>query len=603
VPSKLRSLFRRSIAPLFLAIALLGCGGAYAEAIARGNQFADAAQWDEAAAAYEEAMRIDPEDPEAKIKLKEVRRKQSAERLQRAKALEARGELAQALAMVQQAAKFDDSNVEAQKALTRITEAVLDKAQKLYKKEKLRDAFELTSLVLKGAKNHPRARELDDRVRSALAEKSFERAKAFMDKDKMGNAMVELAACLTYRADYPDAKLHFGQVKLKLEQQLRFTVVLDKFKGDGRSVAMTRVLNPDLLQQSIDERLLLSVVDKKPTGDDLPNGVVLHGAFADYQFNSSNDKAERSCDYVCGKTERHNPEIDRLRGQLGQAESELSRVQGDVSRKEQDLLKAEQKVTKEEQEAQGKQADVDKARQRVDDCRAKAPPEKSSPCNSEDSNLRSKQSYLDSARRDVDSARRDVARYRSDVQSIKSRTDNARRTIEQTNSKLKTTPTKIYVDKICPHRYQVTKHKVWANLTVKLSVDELGEDKSIISNQPFKYDTVAADESFAAQQGRCREIASGNPKELPSEKDLRKTLTTKIIKDLRKKVLASYDAYRRSFLTAARRHEAAGLTDQATEAYVRYVLTGPHQLEDKKKLGDFFNKTKGIGKLDSLWSL
>ena len=46
---------------------------------------------------------------------------------------------------------------------------------------------------------------------------------------------------------------------------------------------------------------------------------------------------------------------------------------------------------------------------------------------------------------------------------------------------------------------------------------------------------------------------------------------------------------------------AAGLTEEATESYVRYVLTGPHALDDKKKLSDFFNKTKGIGKLDALW--
>ena len=94
------------------------------------------------------------------------RRKQAAERLQRAVAMEKRGEVAQALVLVQEAAKFDPANVDAQKALTRITEAVLDKAHKLYKKEKLRQAFELTTLVLKGAKNHPRARELDDKVRS-----------------------------------------------------------------------------------------------------------------------------------------------------------------------------------------------------------------------------------------------------------------------------------------------------------------------------------------------------------------------------------------------------------------------------------------------------
>ncbi len=109
----------------------------------------------------------------------------------------------------------------AQRALTRVTDAVLDKASKLFDDDKLREAYELTTLALKGAKNHARARELDDKVRNALAEKSFKRAQVFMERDKFGNALVELAACLTYRPDYPDGKLQFGQVKLRLEEKLR----------------------------------------------------------------------------------------------------------------------------------------------------------------------------------------------------------------------------------------------------------------------------------------------------------------------------------------------------------------------------------------------
>ncbi|RLB56201.1 MAG: hypothetical protein DRI90_18850, partial [Deltaproteobacteria bacterium] len=331
------SVLIRFIAALVVALALLSCGGAYADAIARGDKFADAGQWDEAASAYEKAAKLDPNDPEARIKLKEVRRRQATERLERAAALEQRGELAKALALIQEAVRFDSESVDGQRALTRVTDAVLEKAEKLFENGKLRKAFELTTLVLEGSKSHPRARDLDDRVRSALAEKSYQRAQKFMEKDKLGNALVELAACMTYRPDYPDAKLHFGQVKLKLEQQLRFVVVLDRFSGQGKNAGITKGLNPDMLQQAIDERLLLSVVATRPKDDEGLHGVAVKGEFADYGFDHKKKSITRHCDYVCGKTYKPNPRIQQLRGELARLEQSLSGVDGDISRKEKDL--------------------------------------------------------------------------------------------------------------------------------------------------------------------------------------------------------------------------------------------------------------------------
>ncbi len=595
------SVIIRFLAVLLFAMALISCGGAYAEAISRGDKFAEAGQWDEAAAAYEKATKIDPEDPEARIKLKEVRTRQAAERLQRAAALEQRGELAKALALIQEAVRLDPEGTDGQRALTRVTEAVLDKANKLFEDGKLRKAFTLTTLVLKGSKNHPRARELDDRVRSALAERSYKRAKKLMDKDKLGNALVELAACMTYRPDFPDAKLHFGQVKLKLEQQLRFIVVLDRFTGKGQNAGVTKVLNADMLQQAIDERLLLSVVSDKPKDEDNLHGIAVQGEFVDYLYDHKRKKITRHCDYVCGKTYKPNPRIQQLRSELARLEQDLSREDGDISRKEQDLTRAQQDQSKEESESQKRQADVDDARNKLEKCRANAKPDDSFPCSSEESNLRSKQGWLDSARSRVESARSKADRLRSDISTARSRRDMARQSRDQKNSDLLNTPEQIAVDKYCPHSYGVEQHGVTATVTLKLTMAELMGDKSIVADQPFKYGSQTGDETFPAQSGRCAEVAQGDPLKLPTEIEMRKDLMTKVVKDLRSKVMASYDAYRRGFLAAARRDEAAGLTDQATEAYVRYVLTGPHALADKDKLAAFFSRTKGIGKLDALW--
>jgi tetratricopeptide (TPR) repeat protein len=588
---------------LLLALILVACGGAYTDAIARGDKFAEAGQYDEAAAAYEQAIKIDPQEAEARIKLKEVRRKQAAERLQRAAALEQRGELANALTLVQDAVRFDPDNPDAQKALTRITEKVLDKAEELFNGDKLRQAFDLTTLVLKGAKNHPRARELDDRVRTKLAERSFERARALMEKDKLGNALVELAACITYRPDYPDAKLHFGQVKQKLEEQLRFSVVLEPFAGAGPNAAITKALSPELLQQSFDERLLLRVVTTKPAPDaDLP-GVLVRGEFSEYAYDHSQKTQSRSCDYQCGETYKPNPRVQELRDELARADQDAGRHDEDIARKERDLVDAEKSLMREQEEEQRRQSEYEQARSKLDECRSRAQPGQSSPCSSEESTVRSKQSSLDSARSNVAREREKAGRLREDIANRKSQKETARATRERVNQDLLKTPEQITVPKYCPHNYNVEQHAVQAKVVLKLTMDQLVAQKAIIAGEPFRYDAAARDETFPAQAGRCAEIAGGNPLQLPDEKALRKELMTKIVRDLRTKVVASYDAYRRGFLSAARRHEAAGLTEEATEAYVRYVLTGPHQLKDKKKLAEFFQKTSGIGKLDALWSL
>ncbi len=56
-----------------LVLGIAACGGAYGEAVGRGDRFAEAGLWDKAALEYEAAIKLDPDDPEAVIKLKEIR--------------------------------------------------------------------------------------------------------------------------------------------------------------------------------------------------------------------------------------------------------------------------------------------------------------------------------------------------------------------------------------------------------------------------------------------------------------------------------------------------------------------------------------------------
>jgi tetratricopeptide (TPR) repeat protein len=591
----------RGLAVVLLASLALSCGGAYAAAIARGDNFASSGMWDEAAAAYEEAMRIDPNDPEAAIKLKEARHSQAADRLKRAEALEKRGELVSALGLVQEAAKFDPNNTDAQRALTRINDAALDRAEQLVADGKEKEAFELTSLVVKGSPHDPRARKLDDKVRGVLADKAHERAKAFLDGKKLGNALVELASCLVYRPDYPDAKLEFGQVKLKLEDELRYYVVLKNLDATGKNAPVGHAFKPELLAQAMDEKLLLRVVkDKAP---DNTQGVAVHGSFDGYDFKHDQDRNQRSCDYVCGTESKPNPQRAVVEQELASKERDLSQAEEEIGRLQKDVTRYEQDVARAQQEVDRKQQDMDKARADLDRCRASAQPGNSSACSSEESRVSSAQSSLDSARSSLSGPQNSLQNARSQIASAQDRRENSRRTRDEKTQQLRSTPEMITVDKFCPFTYPVDIHHQAAQVTLKLTLDRLGQDKPIVSDQPFHYDSAAQDETFPAHPGRCPQVAAGDPLQLPSEEQMRQDLVTKVVKDLRTKIVASYDAYRGGFLAEARRAEAAGLGEEATEAYVRYVLTGPNSLQQKEQIAAFFAKAKGLTKLDALWKL
>lgn len=584
-----------------LFLLLTACGGAFADAMQRGDDFAAAKLWDDAASAYQEALKLEPDNRDALIKLKQTKKEQATERLARAEALEQRGELVAALGLVQEAVDLDGKNPAAQHALTRMNRAALAKAQAFVEEGKLRRAFELTTAILQGSPNDIAAKQLDDEVRTALASDAFERGSKHAKNDRLGTALVEFAACLGYRPDYPDAKIAFGKVKLELEEQLRYHVVLERFGGKGKNGTLTGELSPDLVAQSIDERLLLKVVRTAPKGH--AAGVRLHGSFTGYDFQSAKRERRTSCDYVCGTTDKPNPEKRALEQELGRMESDVARLETDVTRNEEEVTRYQKEVDGKRGAVDKAQADADEARRRYDDCMRSVDPKKSSPCSSEKNQLNSRESSLSSARSRISSPQGSLDRARSSLETTRRRLQSERQRKEEVNRRFRAAPDRIEVKKYCPFEYTIRLHNVSAALTMKLSIDAIDGGNVVLADEPFDYKSTASDEAFDAVPGRCQEVAQGNPLDLPSEKQLQGLLMNKVVRDVRAKVLASYDAYRQRYLSNARRHETAGQNEEAIEAYVRYVLTGPHNLDKKDQIEAFLNKTNGFGKLEALWSL
>jgi hypothetical protein len=170
---------------------------------------------------------------------------------------------------------------------------------------------------------------------------------------------------------------------------------------------------------------------------------------------------------------------------------------------------------------------------------------------------------------------------------------------------MRNTPRTIEVERTCPHTYVVDIHTVRASVSVVLDAVNLSDNTKLLNNEAFEHKMVARDETFEAQRGRCPELTSGDPLLLPSEREVRRVLINKALAGVRGKVMSSYQQYRHGFLTSARRQESAGLTDEAVESYVRYLLTGPKSVDanDARQIAEFLERTRGFGKLDAFQKL
>ncbi len=596
---------------LLLTAALAACGGASGAALDRGDKYAEAGLWDKAAAEYEQALKLDPNNADAQIKLKKVRAKMSAERLVRGRSLIQRGEIEQGLAAIQVAARLDPESPEAQKALTDANAAALARAEELLAGPDPTRALEITTLVLEASPNDPRAREVDGRVRDALAERAYARAEEFAGAGKRGNALVEYAAAETYRPDYRDAKLRIGELKLALRKELTFFVVLEPFAADPRAPDLAATLSPDLLAQSFDERLPLRVQRDAPRGKDAAaaRGVRLSGRFDGYAFDPRKDTEPRTCQYVCRTEMRPNPEHDRAEQAVATAERNLARAEEDVARYQKDVDRYQHDVDEARKEVLKQEQEVDRARADYEKCRDRAQSDtsgsSSNPCSSEESRYRSEQSDLESARRRLESPQGYLTSARDQVTRASDSRNRSRQDKDRELEIMRTTPRNIEVPVSCDYNYNVSVHTLKAGVTVRISVENLQEKTKVLDNEPFQYAVQHQDKTFPAQPGRCAEVAQGKRLRLPSEKAVRQALVNKAIAGIREKVLGTYDRYRQRFLADARREEAAGLAEEAVEAYVRYVLTGIKSIDpkDQKQIAEFLSRTRGFGKLDQLGSL
>jgi tetratricopeptide (TPR) repeat protein len=597
----------RRLASSILFALTLACGGPFKDAMKRGDQYANAGMWDEANAEYQKAARIEPGNSEVAIKLRQVARKRSTERLARGQGLVARGEIEAGLAAIQEAVGLDPNSPEAQRALADTNARALAKAEELLATPEASRAFDLTQLVLKGSPNDPHARTLDGTVRDALAEQSYERAKRFTETGKQGNALIEYAACLMYRPAFRDAKAQVGAVKLALQTEITFYVVLDRFGAAGtgeRDIAGR--LHLELVAQAFDERLPLRIVTELPHGGG--HGVHVSGALSAYRFGPMTIASRNAeCDYIRGYDTVPNPEREQAEQRVSMAEQQLASAEREIDQNQHDVDRYQRDLDDKQKDLDRYQSDADRARADYDRCQSSASSSSSSSsssCSSERSRLDSAQSQLQSQRSSMQYVQSDLSRARESVQRANENRARVRRQAEDDRQQMRSLPVMIQVPHHERENYPIEMRAIDAAVTLKLHADGIEEKATLLDDEPFaQLVGPYRDEGWLARPATCP--AQGKALRLPGEDVMRGELVKRTIATLREKVQAMYDNYRTRFLADARRQEASGLPEDAVESYVRYLLTGLKNIDPKdgKQIEAFLKKVRGFGRIDLLGGL
>jgi len=595
----------RPLMALWLVLVLAACGGPFKDAVKRGDSYAKAGMWDKAVVEYQAALQIKPGDTDVQIKIKKVQQQQSGEQLARGKILVGRGEIEAGLAVIQQAVKLAPDNTEAQRALEDANQQALTKAEELLGTPDSRKSFELTQLVLAGAPNDPRARAMDEQVRDALAEQSYGRAESFREAGKKGNALIEYAACVTYRPGFRDAKAAIGDVKLALQNELMFYVLLDKFAASSAGEQdIAAKMKPELVAQAFDERIPLRVVGALPAKGN--RGVRVAGGLSAYRFGPAKvGSRNEQCEYIRGYDTVPNPRRADAERQLGYAEQRLASAERDVDREQKDVDRYQRDVDDAAKDLSREQTEADRARSDYDRCTSSSSSSSSSsPCSSEKSRYESQQRDVENRRSRVDSAQGYLRSARERMQSAAERRNSARRDVEDQSRRVREEPSTIQEPHHERENYSVEIRSIDATVTLKLSAETLADKTALLNDELFPQNIAPIrDEGWLARPATCPQ--QGKRLVLPNEAQLRGELIKMTIATLREKVQTMYESYRTKFLVDARRLEAGGAPEDAVESYVRYLLTGLKNIDPKdgKQIGEFLRKTRGFGKIELLGGL
>lgn len=567
-------LLRRLALAAFLGCALLvlGCQSAFRDAMKRGDDLASVGQWDRAAAAYEEATRLDPDDDDARAALGLARRQQSAIRVARGYQLLRSGNARDALAPFVEAVKLDPRSLIARQGLEQAKAKVLSDAQSALAEGRLKQAYELSRTYLLVDPSHGEARSIEATARQLIAQAALERGKALESTGAHSLALVDHGEALQYDPQLEEARTRVVSLRRVLRDQVTYYVALRNFDGDASADDLGLDVDAAVLGAGLDPALPLRVVDQLPKGKSQQyQGLRLGGVFRGYAYERTSSRSSRSCGYICGKDMVTNPAYATAEVDMRTSRAALTSAEGRLTTARSALLPAERARDAAAASLAQKQAQASRAAQDLTRCRAQ-PGGQPGACGAEEQRKtradEDERHAVDDARRAAtaaDGAKRELSDAESDVSLKRVDAQTKRHAFDRTSPRIE-------VDRHCTHSYAVDTVLATGEIECQLRGEGLYDTDARL-NQAVTGRITRQDETFAAQAGVCAEVASGDPLTVPSPAEVRKLVVASAVAATQREILSAFDRYREQYLTRARAAAVDRRDAEAADGYVRYLFS------------------------------
>jgi tetratricopeptide (TPR) repeat protein len=569
------SRFHRAALALVLALSIAGCTSAFRRAMDQGDAFAKAGRWDDAVTAYEEAVRLDPEDEDAKKKLAEARSGAAADRVKEGQALMAAGDPVGAMRPFHEAMGLDPKSAPAKQGYAEARAATLAKAEQALAAEDPKQAVRLARAVLELDPNDSDARGLEARGSEKAAAMALARADAHVAAGEATHALVDVGEALLYTPNDSAARSRRDSLRTALRKELTYHVLLGNFDGDASADDLGADVNAASLTRGFDPALPLRISDKAPAEAKDPKlrlqGMRLGGQFRSYRYDRQSTTSRRSCQYVCGTDMVPNPDYPRAESDMRSAQQAAASADSAAQSLSAQIPSLERARDTARSALQGRERVLSQAESALSSCRSAGGGPGS--CSAEErrrdaartdvdvarDDLRRAEDSLSSGRRDADNARSDAQRARSEADSARARFDG--------------TPPKVAVDRYCTHTYPVETVSVKGDVEVVLRGESLYGTETVLA-QSVSGHFDRSDESFRAERNVCPELAAGDPLVIPSAADVKRFVVASAIVATQAEILRSFERYRALHAERAKQAEVDAKPAVAADEWARWVLVG-----------------------------
>lgn len=550
----------------------MGCSSLYSRSLDRGDQMAALGRWDEAALLYERAVRVEPEEAEARAKLHAAHQHQAHDRVVQGRALLTAGRPREALKPLVTAARIDPESTEAKTALEEARAAIVGQARKELDAGNTRQALLVAREVLALLPGDPDARAIEETARTRIADQAAALGQAFEKDGKLVPALVEYAEALVFRPENETANARFPELRIGLRAQVTFHVVLGSFDGDPKADDLGGNVGATDLARGLDPAYLIRFASSAPTPEGFTlNGMRLGGAFHDYGFAKQSSRTNRSCDYICGTDLVPNPEYGQAQADLNAREIDRSNAVAAALATGTFIPRLERSLDAARRDSVRAQRDVERARQTLGVCETSS----KNPA-TECAALRVER---DQAQTRLVGAQDREQRLGSDLataESERSRADENQAAAESASltarARFNATPMQMTIDRHCNYNYGVDLFSEQGRLDLSLKGESLYERVSVL-NESVTGRFVAEDETFPAEHGKCGILESGDPLDLAPESVVRRQTLDSAVLLAQGRIVTAFEKYRSDYLTRARAFEVDPKRDDAIDAYMRYLTT------------------------------